>query len=125
MAKPRKEWNLEGQNFITVKDEKIEIKKPKPADTTVKVIDTVTDVDALLNHINTVEKNETPMTVADVLREYVNENIRANTRISLRNVADPQATVNKAIETLRKKFPHVSDEQLKAMAEMLSASMAE
>lgn len=125
MAKPRKDWKLVEVNCVSTKDEKIEITKPKPASATVTVIDNVNDAEALLAHINAVEKNEKPLTYADILKDYVNTNIVSNARIALRQVADPTAIVTKALDKVRKMFPNLPEEQLAAMAEMMKDSIGE
>lgn len=121
MAKPRKDWKLDSVEFVTTKDEKVEINKPKPASTTVTVIDHVNDADALLAHINAVEQKN--YTVGDILADYVNENILTNTRIALRQTADPDQVVTKALDKVRKLFPNLPEEQLAAMAAMMKDSL--
>lgn len=122
MARTRKDWKLGDCTCVTTKEEKVEISKPKPASTTVTVIDAVTDADALLAHINSVEQKN--YTVGDILADYVNQNILTNARIQLRQTADPDAVVSKAIEKLHKQFANLPEEQLAAMAQMIKESMA-
>jgi len=133
MAKQRKDWKLSDLSFISTKEQKVEIEKPKHAETVVTLISHVNDEDALLAHINAIEKRgvvgedgkvaEAALTIADILADYINENILTNTRIQLRLTADPTIVVDRALAKVKKMFPNLPEEQLNAMAAMLRDSV--
>jgi len=133
MAKQRKDWKLSDLSFISTKEQKVEIEKPKHAETVVTLISHVNDEDALLAHINAIEKRGVVVRMVRLLR-LLSQSLTFLLTTSMRTFSPtlvfssvllltPRLFVDRALAKVKKMFPNLPEEQLNAMAAMLRDSV--
>lgn len=136
MARQRIDWGLDGakeSGIISLKEEEVSIPKEKGSKEKVKgkaiVIDRINEpakfrelAEAAYNK-GKKDTDKVSLTYEWLLAEFVNSSLRATKRNDLKAQANPDAAVTAALANLRKKFPHLTEEQLLAMHAMLKSGM--
>lgn len=139
MARQKTDWNLNeagSKGLVSTKSREVSI-RVKDKDTgektelkgNITVVGRVANLPGFIAHVEAVinkgkpDEKKVHLTHEYLLREFVNNNIVTNFKQYLRVKANPKAAVAAAIKRLRDQFPKLSEDKLKAMAEMMIDSM--
>lgn len=135
MSRVKVDWKLsEFGNAGLISTKSVEAKvKVKESDDPIKgnvtVIGRIVNLPEFLPKVEEIinkgkkDGEKTKLTHEYLLADFVNRNILTNFKQYLRVKANPAAAVKAAIARVTKQFPNLPEEQIKAMAEMMLASM--